>query len=90
MNDDDERLLRGRVYGTDPDHAGPRPGRTYAELVGGPLDGLLMDITGWTQEEISNGVSLRTELGQFGADGRAIYNPRAGDSRRFDWTGDSP
>ncbi|KOU08579.1 hypothetical protein ADK86_03790 [Streptomyces sp. NRRL F-5755] len=40
----DEELLRGRVYGTDFDdpHPGPRPGRTYAELVGGPLDGLLV------------------------------------------------
>ncbi|MEE1782781.1 hypothetical protein PUR71_07610 [Streptomyces sp. SP17BM10] len=39
--DDDEVLLRGRVYGADhgaPD-SGPLPGRSYRELVGGPLDG---------------------------------------------------
>ncbi|MGW3480188.1 hypothetical protein ACWDMR_32900 [Streptomyces althioticus] len=41
MDSDDEQLLRGRIYGTDHDHPGPNPGRSYAELVGGPLDGLL-------------------------------------------------
>ncbi|TDU80441.1 hypothetical protein EDD91_7292 [Streptomyces sp. KS 21] len=30
----------------------PRPGRAYAELVGGPLDGPLLDITGWPADEI--------------------------------------
>ncbi|MFF5015098.1 hypothetical protein [Streptomyces sp. NPDC001165] len=43
----DEQLLRGRVYGHD--HDDPNPGspphRTYAMLIGGPLDGLLLDIT---------------------------------------------
>lgn len=34
-----------------------------AELVGGPLDGLLLDITGWTADEIQTGVALMTELG---------------------------
>ncbi|MDO0924289.1 hypothetical protein QQY24_02260 [Streptomyces sp. TG1A-8] len=90
MNGDDEQLLRGRVYGTDHDHPGPRPGQTYAELVGGPLDGLLLDITGWTAEEIGAGVSLPTELGAFGAGGRALYDPRPGDRGRFDWSGDCP
>ncbi|MGW0337909.1 hypothetical protein ACWD0J_40025 [Streptomyces sp. NPDC003011] len=90
--DRDEELLRGRVYGADHDDAGqgPRPGRTYAELVGGPLDGLLLDITGWTPDESGTGVSLRTELGQFGAGGRALYDPRPGDPARWDWSGDSP
>ncbi|MFH8609845.1 hypothetical protein ACH4D5_20425 [Streptomyces sp. NPDC018029] len=88
MDSDDEQLLRGRVYGQDHDHPGPRPGQCYAELVGGPLDGLLLDITGWTQEEIDAGAALRTELGQFGAGGRATYRPRPGAPRRFDWTGD--
>ncbi|WP_442805979.1 hypothetical protein [Streptomyces sp. NBC_01341] len=49
-NDGDEQLLRGRVYGHDHDHDDPNPGQlphqTYAALVGGPLDGLLLDITG--------------------------------------------
>ncbi|WP_344585294.1 hypothetical protein [Streptomyces lunalinharesii] len=90
--DRDEELLRGRVYGEDHDHPrpGPKPGRTYAELVGGPLDGLLLDITGWTQDEVETGVALQTELGQFGAGGRATYHPRPGDPACFDWTGDTP
>ncbi|WP_392900896.1 hypothetical protein [Streptomyces sp. LN699] len=72
------RLLRGRVYGTDHDHPGPRPHRDYAELVGGPLDGLLLGITGWTADELQTGVALMTELGKFGAGGRALYDPPGG------------
>ncbi|MEU0334403.1 hypothetical protein [Streptomyces sp. NPDC006193] len=90
MNGDDEQLLRGRVYGTDPGRPGPRPGRTYVELVGGPLDGLLLDVTGWTRDEIDAGAALTTDLGRFGAGGRALYDPRPGDGTRFDWSGDSP
>jgi hypothetical protein len=89
MDRDDEQLLRGRVYGTDHDHPGPLPHRDYAELVGGPLDGLLLDITGWTADEIQTGVALMTELGQFGAGGRALYDPRPGERNRWDWSGDS-
>ncbi|MCQ8195063.1 hypothetical protein [Streptomyces rugosispiralis] len=90
MDRDDEQLLRGRVYGADHDHPGPRPDRRYVELVGGPLDGLLLDITGWTQDQVGAGVALSTELGQFGIGGRALYNPRPGDPDRWDWTGDTP
>lgn len=63
--DKDEELLRGRVYGQDHDHPrpGPMPGRDYTELVGGPLDGLLLDITGWTADEIQTGAALMSELG---------------------------
>lgn len=67
MDREEEQLLRGRVYGADHDAPGPRPGRRYTELVGGPLDGLLLDITGLTREEAGTGVVLATELGQFGA-----------------------
>ncbi|MFF4331158.1 hypothetical protein ACFYZT_32215 [Streptomyces sp. NPDC001591] len=90
--DRDEELLRGRVYGTDHDdpNPGPWPGRTYAELVGGPLDGLLLDITGWTADEIQTGAALTTELGQFGAGGRALYDPRPGERNRWDCSGDTP
>lgn len=92
MDSDDEQLLRRRVYSHDPDdsHQGPRPGHAYSELIGGPLDGLLLDITGWTQDEIDIGVSLRTELGQFGPGGRALYDPRPGDPASWDWACDSP
>ncbi|MFD7669100.1 hypothetical protein [Streptomyces sp. NPDC059788] len=90
--DRDEELLRGRVYGTDFDdpHPGPRPGRRYAELVGGPLDGLLLDITSWTPQDIAMGAALITEIGQFGPGGRALYEPRPGDASRWDWDGDIP
>ncbi|MFD7788527.1 hypothetical protein ACFV4Q_36400 [Streptomyces nojiriensis] len=37
-----------------------RTGHTYAELVGRPLDGLLIDITGWTAEEIQIGAAPMT------------------------------
>jgi hypothetical protein len=79
--------LRGRVYGHDHDDPspGPRPGQVYVELTGGPLDGLLLDVTGWTQDEIDTGVALMTELGQIGPGGRALYDPRPGDRGRFDW-----
>lgn len=89
--DRDEELLRGRVYGQDHDdpRQGPQPGREYAELVGGPLDGLLLDITGRTRAERAEGAALETELGKFGG-GRALYAPRPGDPNRWDWSGDTP
>ncbi|MFI9588343.1 hypothetical protein ACIHCQ_42690 [Streptomyces sp. NPDC052236] len=59
-------------------------------LEGCPLDGLLLDITGWTAEEIQTGVALMTELGQFGPGGRALYDPRPGERNRWDWSGDTP
>ncbi|MFD4976304.1 hypothetical protein [Streptomyces sp. NPDC058424] len=95
----DEQLLRGRVYGHDHDdpNPGPLPHRTYATLMGGPLDGLLLDITGWRPEEVDDGVALSTELGQFPG-GRALYDPRPdeartpgpGVARRFYHSGDTP
>ncbi|MFE7135085.1 hypothetical protein ACFVIM_29925 [Streptomyces sp. NPDC057638] len=81
--------MRGRVYGRDHDDPGPRRGQRYAQLVGGPLDGLLLDITGWTPDEITTGAALETALGRYGPGGRTLYAPRPGDPHRFDWTGDS-
>ncbi|GAA3205313.1 hypothetical protein GCM10010451_64860 [Streptomyces virens] len=63
--DGDEQLLNGRVYGTE--HGNPNPGlhphRTHAELVGGPLDGLLLDIHGWRTVEVDDGVALTAGSG---------------------------
>ncbi|MEU5097031.1 hypothetical protein [Streptomyces sp. NPDC020996] len=87
---DETEFMRGRVYGADHDDAGPRPGRTYVELVGGPLDGLLLDTTGRPGHELRHGVALDTEIGRYGPGGRALYVPRPQDGRRFDWHGDSP
>lgn len=90
--DEDEEILRGRVYGMDRDDRNPglRPGRDYAQLVGGPLDGCLLDITGWSGTEMHSGIALLTELGRFGPGGRAMYGPRPGEPRRWDWSGDMP
>ncbi len=63
----DEELLRGRVYGADHDDPGLRAGHLYRELVAGPLDGLLLDVTGWSTQELADGAALITELGAFGA-----------------------
>ncbi|MFJ7280993.1 hypothetical protein [Kitasatospora sp. NPDC098663] len=89
---DDEVLLRGRVYGSDHDDPtpGPRPGHAYRELVGGPLDGLLLDVTGLDAEQLADGAALSTEIGAYGAGGHAHYEPRPADPRRGNWQGDTP
>ncbi|MGW9030014.1 hypothetical protein ACWGQ5_39140 [Streptomyces sp. NPDC055722] len=87
---DELEFMRGRAYGADHEDAGPRQGRMYVELVGGPLDGLLLDITGWPDHELNEGVALITEIGRCGPGGRALYAPRSTDRRRFDWRGDRP
>lgn len=95
----DEQLLRGRVYGND--HDDPEPGplahHTYAALIGGPLNGLLLDITGWRPEEIEDGAALPTELSRWPG-GRALYDlhpgepstPGPGVTCRFVYSGDTP
>ncbi|RST13008.1 hypothetical protein E2C00_16720 [Streptomyces sp. WAC05374] len=88
----DEQIMRGRVYGADHDDPdpGPKPGHAYVELVGGPLDGLFLDVTGWSRQEREEGAALTTEIGQYGPGGRALYGPRPDDPGRFDWQGDTP
>ncbi len=86
---DEAEFLRGRVYGADHDDAGPRPDRAYAELVGGPLDGLLLDVTDGSDHEPGE-VALTTEIGRYGPGGRALYVRRPTDANRFDWRGDTP
>ncbi|MEN8652001.1 hypothetical protein ABCR94_15645 [Streptomyces sp. 21So2-11] len=86
-----DELMRGRVYGADHDDPdpGPQPGRQYRELVAGPLDGLLLDVTDWTDAQMREGAALSTEIGAFGPGGHALYLPRATDPRRWDWDGDT-
>lgn len=68
-----------------------------AELVGGPLDGLLLDIHGGRAEEVDGGVALSTELSRWPG-GRALYDLRPGEPRtpgpgvicRFYCSGDTP
>jgi hypothetical protein len=78
---DELEFLRGRVYGADHDDAGPRQGRTYVELVAGPLDGLLLDVTDWPDHARAEDVALNTEMGRYGPGGRALYSPRPVDRR---------
>jgi len=63
--------MRRRVYGADHDDPGPQPGHSYRELAAGPLDGLLLDVTSWTEEQLHEGAALVTEIGSYGAGGRA-------------------
>ncbi|MET7597634.1 hypothetical protein ACWERY_19150 [Streptomyces sp. NPDC004082] len=89
---DEQQFMRGRVYGADhedPD-PGPRPGHDYVELIGGPLDGLLLDVTDRPGHRQGEDVALPTEIGRYGPGGRALYGPRPGDERRYDWHGDTP
>ncbi|MEU5452932.1 hypothetical protein [Streptomyces californicus] len=66
-------MTQARVYGTEHDlpASGPQPGRTYRELTGGPLDGQLIDVTGWTGEELTTGAYLITLRSAYGPGGRA-------------------
>ncbi|MEV7127594.1 hypothetical protein [Streptomyces sp. NPDC093260] len=95
----DEQLLNGRVHGAE--HGDPNPGslphRTYAERVGGPLDGLLPDIQGRRTAEVDDGVALSAKLSRWPG-GRALNDPRPGEPRtpgpgtgcRLSCSGDTP
>lgn len=50
-------MRQRRVYGADHDDPdpGPKAGHEYRELVGGPLDGLLVDVTGWSDAALREG-----------------------------------
>ncbi|MFJ1656440.1 hypothetical protein ACIOC2_34745 [Streptomyces sp. NPDC088337] len=76
----------------------PRPAPAPdATLIGGPLDGLLLDITDWRPEEIYDGAALSTELSRWPG-GRALYDPHPGEPRTpgpgvmcpFYYSGDTP
>ncbi|MFJ3882432.1 hypothetical protein ACIPW5_33935 [Streptomyces sp. NPDC090077] len=84
-----------QVYGAGPDgpDPGPQPEHDYVELVGGPLDGLLLDVTGWLPQEIVDGALLMSDHGAFGPGGRSGYEPAGpgpGGVGRFLWRGDVP
>ncbi len=66
----------------------------YVELVGGPLDGLLLDVTGWDPKDIVDGAVLMSDHGVFGPAGLSGYEPADGGDGcglgRFVWRGDVP
>ena len=54
------------------------------------LDGLLLDVTGWTPEQLAGGAALITEVGAFGSGGRACYSPDPERPQMWRWEGDAP
>ncbi|MFJ3883358.1 hypothetical protein ACIPW5_38665 [Streptomyces sp. NPDC090077] len=88
-------MVDRQVYGAEPDGTdpGPRPDHDYVELVGGPLDGLLLGVTCWQSQEVVDGALLMSDHGAFGPGGRSDYEPAApglgGVGRSF-WRGYVP
>lgn len=62
--------------------------RRTVELVGGPLDGHRLDVTGWTLDELETGVAHIVD----GWIDRACYAPPAGEvgAARWPYEGDLP
>ncbi|MFJ8770121.1 hypothetical protein [Streptomyces clavifer] len=80
-----------RIYGSEPGEQSVEvPGHRYAALIGGPLDGQLIDVTGWSRQQLVDGTALITEHGAFGPGGRTHYEGRPGDLDRLHWIGDTP
>ncbi|MEV5672139.1 hypothetical protein ACIQGA_31220 [[Kitasatospora] papulosa] len=80
-----------RIYGTGPGEPDVEaPGHRYAALIGGPLDGQRLDVTGLSAQELLDGAALITELGAYGPGGRAHYEGQPGAPDRLHWTGDTP
>ncbi|MFD9538082.1 hypothetical protein [Streptomyces sp. NPDC060010] len=87
-------MVERRVYGGWDDggeELASGPGHVYAELLGGPLDGLLLEVTGWSAQERVEGALLITDKGLYGPGGRAFYAPGEADVQGpFLWHGDTP
>jgi hypothetical protein len=88
----DARWLQRRVYGADHDDPdpGPQTGHEYVELSGGPLDGLLLDVTGVPAAERGEGAALITEIGKYGPGGRSCYGPAPARPQVWLWECDMP
>ncbi|MFF5900909.1 hypothetical protein ACFY8O_34035 [Streptomyces argenteolus] len=79
-----------RIWGRGPgEPGGEAPGRRYAALIDGPLDGQRLDVTGWSVQQLLDGAALLTELGAYGPRGRSHYEGRPDDPDRLHWFGDS-
>ncbi|MFE9847076.1 hypothetical protein [Streptomyces goshikiensis] len=76
--------------GRDGERCEPVQGHVFVDLVGGPLDGQLLDVTGWTDEDRVEGSLLVTGRGLYGLGGRAFYAPDESDLQGpFRWRGDA-
>ncbi|MER5556219.1 hypothetical protein ABT001_31900 [Streptomyces sp. NPDC002793] len=61
-----------RIYGSELGEPDTEvTGHRYAALIGGPLDGQRLGITGWSVQQLLDGTALINELGTFGPGGRA-------------------
>ena len=77
---------------------GPLPHRTYTELVGGPLDGLLLELYGVGGPRKSTTAWPCPPSCRGGPVAAALYDPRSGEPRtpgpgvscRFYYSGDTP
>ncbi|MFE9701521.1 hypothetical protein [Streptomyces sp. NPDC006270] len=75
----------------DDEQRGPAPGQAFVDLVGGALDGQLLDVTGWSGEQLAQGAFRIMDRGLYGADGWALHGPIEADPERpFGWIGDTP
>ncbi|MFJ8164196.1 hypothetical protein ACIRBY_25180 [Streptomyces sp. NPDC096136] len=67
------------MYGLGPEEpAGPWPGHSCVELVGGPLDGTLLDVCGWDPQGIVGHAMVMSEHDRFGPGGGSEYVPAEG------------
>ncbi|MEV7907476.1 hypothetical protein [Streptomyces anulatus] len=61
----------------------------YVELIGGPLDGQLLNVTSYTPEERADGALLISNHGAHGLGGRSDYpgpaTPTGGTGRAGHW-----
>ncbi|MEV6747515.1 hypothetical protein AB0N21_24515 [Streptomyces sp. NPDC051080] len=86
-------LPRRRMYGSDHDDPDPyeQPVHEYVGLVGGALDGQLVDVSSWIPAARATGAMLITNDGAYGAGGRSpTTKPAPGEPGRWDWVGDTP
>jgi hypothetical protein len=70
----------------------PASGHEYVQLLGGPLDGQLVDVTGWTPEQRQTGVAMISPNSLYGdIGGRSWYGPDPDRPvpDRWVWEGDS-
>ncbi|MFG3258716.1 hypothetical protein [Streptomyces sp. NPDC048172] len=73
----------------------PRQAHDHVELIGGPLDGLRLDVSGVSGEvgaELREGAFLVSGIGEgpgAGTGAGALYRPRRVDPCRWDWAGGS-
>ncbi|MFE9912502.1 hypothetical protein [Streptomyces clavifer] len=59
-----------RIYGSEPGESDIEvPGHRHAALIGGPLDGQLIDVTKWSRQQLVDVAALITEHGRFGPGG---------------------